>query len=353
MGAAAQLNGEIARADNAHDIAVLLAEQSHCAELLRLFNGHLACLDRNTLEDDLVDLALYRLELIARESGEMGEVEAHFLAVDKLSRLLNVAAEVLSEGCLEQMSRGVVAAGCFALFNIYLSADLIAESDTVSAYEFCDMEYDSVGGLARSGDLERRVFGSDNARVARLSAALAIERGLVEHNNHLGVSGCELVTLAVCDYRLYLGVAGIIGIADKLGRADILERNVAVLPRLSSGILARRTRRRSALSIEAVILVDINAHAALFEQLFCQVNREAESILKLESICAAEHLGIALSDNILKQIETCVYSLIEALFLSLDDLYNKVVLLDEVRIGCCILFDNGLAHFVEESAVDT
>ena len=36
-----------------------------------------------------------------------------------------------------------------------------------------------------------------------------------------------------------------------------------------------------------------------------------------------------------------------------DDLYNKIMLLDEVRIGCCILFDNGLAHFVEESAVDT
>ena len=121
---------------------------------------------------------------------------------------------------------------------------------------------------------------------------------------------------------------------------------------MSSGILARRTRRRSALGIETVILVDINAHAALFKQLFCQVNREAESVLKLECIGAAEHLGIALGNNILKQVETCVYSFIEALFLSLDDLYNKVVLLDEVRISCCILFDNGLAHFVEESAVD-
>lgn len=147
MGAAAQLNGEIARADNAHDVAVLLAEQRHCAELLGLFNGHLACLNVDTLEYSLVHLALYCLELIARERRKMGEVKAHFLAVDKLSRLLNMAAEVLSEGCLEQMSRGVVAAGRFALFNIYLSADLIAESDTVSAYEFCDMEYDSVGVL--------------------------------------------------------------------------------------------------------------------------------------------------------------------------------------------------------------
>ena len=283
----------------------------------------------------------------------MGEVEAHLLAVDKLSRLLNMAAEVLSQSRLEQMSRGMVAAGRLALFDIYLSVDFIAESDAVAAYKSCNVEHNAVGSLACCGNLEGCIIGLDNAGVARLSAALAVERGLVEHNNHLGVRGCELVTLAVCDYCLYLGVAGIIGIADKLGGSDILERNVAVLPRLSSGILARRTRRRSALSIEAVIFVDIDTHAALFEQLFCQVYREAESILKLESICTAEHLGIALSDNILKQIETCVYSLIEALLLSFDDLYNKVMLLDEVRIGCCIFFDNGLAHFVEESAVDT
>ena len=283
----------------------------------------------------------------------MGEVKAHLLAVDKLSRLLNMAAEVLSQSRLEQMSRSVVAAGRLALFNIYLSVDFIAESDAVAVYKSCNVEHNAVGSLAGGGNLEGCIIGLDNAGVARLSAALAVERSLIENNNHLGVRGRELVTLAVCDYRLYLGVAGIIGIADKLGRADILERNVAVLPRLSSGILARRTRCRSALGIEAVILVDINAHAALFKQLFCQVNREAESILKLERICAAEHLGIALSDNILKQIETCVYSLIEALLLSFDDLYNKVVLLNEVRISCCVLFDNGLAHLVEESAVDT
>ena len=264
-----------------------------------------------------------------------------------------MAAEVLSQSRLEQMSRSVVAAGRLALFNIYLSVDFIAESDAVAAYKSCNVEHNAVGSLAGGGNLEGCIIGLDNAGVARLSAALAIERSLIENNNNFGIRSCELGALAVCDYCLYLGVAGIIGIADKLGGSDILERNVAVFPRLSSGILARRTRRRSALVIETVILVDVNAHAALFEQLFCQVYREAESILKLESICAAEHLGIALSDNILKQIETCVYSLIEALLLSLDDLYNKVVLLNEVRISCFILFDNGLAHFVEESAVDT
>ena len=153
----------------------------------------------------------------------MGEVEAHLLAVDKLSRLLNMAAEVLSQSRLEQMSRSVVAAGRFALFNIYLSVDFIAESDAVATYKSCNVEHNAVGSLACCGNLEGRIIGLDNACVARLSAALAIKRGLVEHNNHLGVRGCELVTLAVCDYRLYLGVAGIIGIADKLGGSDILE----------------------------------------------------------------------------------------------------------------------------------
>ena len=79
MRAAAELCGEIAHLHNTHGVAVLLAEERHCAEMLCLVIAHDLCLYVRALKHhvrhDGVDLPY----LIGRKSGEVRKVKAQMI----------------------------------------------------------------------------------------------------------------------------------------------------------------------------------------------------------------------------------------------------------------------------------
>ncbi len=76
MDAAAQLHA-VSELDDAHLVAVLLAEESQCAELARFVYRHVAVLlQRDVLPYLFVDHPLYRAYLFVGHLLEVREVEA-------------------------------------------------------------------------------------------------------------------------------------------------------------------------------------------------------------------------------------------------------------------------------------
>ena len=108
MRTAAEFCGEGAHTDDADNLAVLLAEQRHGAQLFGFLYRKLQFLDRQTDQDAGIDQSLNCLELFCCQRCEMREVEAHPLPVHVGARLLDVLAQHGAERRLQEVARRVV-----------------------------------------------------------------------------------------------------------------------------------------------------------------------------------------------------------------------------------------------------
>ena len=93
VGAAAELDRPAVDVDDAYDVAVLLAEEHHRAEIARLRQRRLEDPHRQVREDALVDALLHLGALLRREWRRMREVEAELVRPHGRARLANVVAE--------------------------------------------------------------------------------------------------------------------------------------------------------------------------------------------------------------------------------------------------------------------
>ena len=118
VGSAAELCGEITHLDNADFVAVLLAEQSHCAALLGIVDAHDGGIDIEALSDLLIDQILDLFQLLSGHCLIVAEVETGPAGILIGTLLLDMGAEDYTQGFLHQVSRTVVAAGVAALFFI-------------------------------------------------------------------------------------------------------------------------------------------------------------------------------------------------------------------------------------------
>ena len=131
VGASAELGGEVADLDDAHLVAVLLAEERHGVVLVdgdvdgHVFEGD----DGGVREHFLINEVLDVLQFLVGDGGEVGEVEAEAVVVDERSGLLDVFAEDLAESGVEEVSSGVIAAGGVAVVGVDDGVDLVADVD--------------------------------------------------------------------------------------------------------------------------------------------------------------------------------------------------------------------------------
>ena len=93
MRPTAELEGVAGDLDDADDVAVLLAEEHRRAEASSLLDGCLEDLDRQVLEDLLVDRPLHPLALVCAQCRGMGEVEAELVRSYRGAGLAHVLAE--------------------------------------------------------------------------------------------------------------------------------------------------------------------------------------------------------------------------------------------------------------------
>ena len=108
MCTAAKLGGEVTHLDHTNNLAVLLAEESHCALFLCSLDIGFLGYNGISRENILVNYSLNSLDLLRSESCEMREVKTANAIIYIGACLLNVVSKDATKRRLKQMSRRVI-----------------------------------------------------------------------------------------------------------------------------------------------------------------------------------------------------------------------------------------------------
>ncbi len=175
MRPAAQLDGVVGNLHDSHDVAVLLAEEHHRAELPRLVDRRLEDVHGPVLEDELVHAALDRVALVGTERVIMREVEAQLVRTHCRAGLVDVIAEHLAKRLMDEMRAGVIRHRRETHRPRNPCADTIAGGEARSTKQehlvvLEAIRVDELGGRAGA------VVELDRAGVRHLSPARRVER---------------------------------------------------------------------------------------------------------------------------------------------------------------------------------
>ena len=133
MRAAAEFGREAVRQlDHAHLVAILLAEERHRVVLVDgHVDGHVVKgFDCRVGQDFAVDDVLDLFEFLVGDLGEVGEVETQAIGMHGGAGLLDVRAEDLSQGRVQQVRAGVIAADGVAAVAVDDSVDVVADGES-------------------------------------------------------------------------------------------------------------------------------------------------------------------------------------------------------------------------------
>ena len=171
--------------EHAHLVAVLLAEEHHRAELLRVVDRHHARAGRRVVEDLGVDDRLDAADLLVGHRRVVREVEARLVRVDERALLLHVGAQHLAQRLVHEVRRRVVAHRARARVVIDLGGHGVADRE-LARLHLADVAEDIGLDLLRVLDGEERQAGAalgKLAAVADLAAGLGVERRAVEDDD--------------------------------------------------------------------------------------------------------------------------------------------------------------------------
>ena len=160
----------LAHGDDAHLIAVFLAEQRPRARLARILQRHQPGLDGRVPQHVGIRHGLHGRELVGRHGLGVREVEAQPIRRHQRAPLLHVIAEHLAQGLVQEMGGGVVGARGRAPRMIDDELDPVAGLEG-ALLDAADVHEDVAQSLLRIGDAEQRALGAlDEALVADLAA---------------------------------------------------------------------------------------------------------------------------------------------------------------------------------------
>ena len=125
---AAELQREVAHLHDAHDVAVLFAEQHHRAHLLGFFDVLLERVNVEVVQNLLVDQAFDLAGLAAGQRLVVREVEAQAVRGDQRAALLDMRAEDGLQGLVQQVRRRVVALDVGAARLVNLRVHRVADA---------------------------------------------------------------------------------------------------------------------------------------------------------------------------------------------------------------------------------
>ena len=284
MRPAAELGREPRDLDHANHVTVLLAKERHGALRDRLRIRLLGRPHVDVRPDPLVHDLLDPLQLLGLDRPVMREVEAQPIRSDERTRLMDMLAEHLAECGVQQVRRGMIAFGVPTAVTGHAGAHHLELRSTSRA---ADRGHPPVH-LAHLDHVHAPAAPDDLANVGHLSPRLSIERRLAQHHRDLPV----LERAHRRDERLDLDL--VVAHERTLGRATLGRAPLREVAQLVSGNgqLARLAilLRHLALSIEPEIEArDVHAVAALDRHQLGEVEREAERVVELERILAADH----------------------------------------------------------------
>ena len=250
---------------DAHLVAIFFTEQCHCAHLLGLVDWHIPVFFQLIVGADLLAHQFFHLpKLFVGYLLEMGEVETQCFGRNIGTFLLDMLAQDLAQGLVEQVRSRVVAFTLDALFPIDFGGK---DSGHVGRQLLNDVDRKVVLAL-RVEDGNLLIAIDQPTRIADLSTHLGVERSFVEH---------QLVKRFVL--LLHLAVAQNFGIAIKEIVADEF-RLAFFQDHPVAGFHGSSVAGTFFLFLHLhVELVDIHVHAMFAENQLGQVERETIRIV--------------------------------------------------------------------------
>ena len=344
---ATQLNREITtHAQHAHAVAVLLAKQRHGAFFLGGFDVGFFSLDRGILANLGVDDIFQRLDLLRLDRFEVAEVKTHALAVNQRAFLLNVLAQNLAQGGVQQVGGRVVQRRGVTHIGVHLGFNGFAHFQAArSNHAVVQESATGLGGVAhvKAGSTRLQVTA-----IADLTARFGIERGLVENHHTLVafVQAGNRLPFFIQRNHLGRGLGSVV--TDKLGRHVDFDQGVVVQAKR-----AGRTGTHTLgfhLAFEAFF---VHGQVALAGDIGRQVHREAVGVVELEHYVARHHGALELSQIQLEDFQTLLQGLGELLFFSLEHALDIGLLAHQLREAGTHLGHQGRDDLVEEIASST
>ena len=184
-----------AHEEHAHLVAVLFVEQGQSAGLHGLVVAHFLGHHGVVGKDHGIHFAFHGADLFGSHGRDMREVEAQMVGADRRTGLMHMRTQHLAQGGLQEMGAGMVAHGVEADAFGHFEADFLIGMD--NAFGHFHLHHDEGGhGLDGVGDFQLAFGGGDEAGVAHLAAASAVERrlegddkALVAHVQHVHGQG--------------------------------------------------------------------------------------------------------------------------------------------------------------------
>ena len=318
----AKLAGVVVHFHNPHLVAVLLAEESHCAAAFGFVERHDFPVHGVVGHDRLVHHPLDGFQLLRLHFFEMVEVEPQVPRVHKRTRLLGVLAENRAKGLVQQVCRRVVAFRGPALLRVDSGQDRPA--DQSRQLLFCgtlDKMQVAVTGLLRVDNAVLAAVGDQDARVAHLAAAFRVERGLVQ--NHL-----------VAQNGQDFGLGFVLRVTHETRRRDVGAdfRSGFGRSRLKGG---RFLRALPLLVHQTVETLFVDGQPSLAGHQLGQVQRETVRVVQEEGHVAGENLFTRREESrrfLLENLEPAVQSATETLLFGLDHPLDQVLALPDLRV---------------------
>ena len=358
MGAAAELGGPAADVHDADDLAVFFAKQGHGAHLLGLVQRHGADGHVHGVKDLVVDDLLHLGQLLGRDGAEVGEVEVGHMGVLVGACLVDMVAQHLPQGRLQQVGGGVVAGDGPAVFLVHLGGQGVAHAD-IAAFQHAGVDKVALGGLFHIQHAEGAVIAGQDAVVSHLAAHLGVEGGLVQDDKDafLGlVVGGDAVGqgLLVRQGHHHTGVGqGVVAGKDGGGGVQRAEqvgapaRDVLLQP-----LGARTLLLLGHLSVEAFL---VHFQALLGRDLAGQVQGEAEGVVQLKDIQAAQHVLVGLFhgvDQVGQDVHAGVDGAGKVGLLGADHLLDVGGVLPQLGVSALAGLDHRLHQVHQEGALD-
>ena len=226
-------------------------------------------------------------ELLSGEGGEVGEVEAEPVGLHQGAGLVDMVAQDLAQGGVQQVGGGVGTHDGLTAVGVHLSLDGVSQLEHASG-QLAGVHILAALVLLHVSDLEGYAAHAQRAVVGGLAAHLGIEGGLVQHHDGLH-AGHELLGLLVLHHQgHHLGVVnGGVVIAHKLGLGHILAELHAGPAQIAQGLPGLP----GALALLVHLIVElrlVQLHALLLHHLQGQVDGEAVGVIQLKGVGAGE-----------------------------------------------------------------
>ena len=266
---------------------------------------------------------------------------------------MDMVAQHRLQRLLQQMGRGVGTHDGLAALHVNGSDHDVVHLDGTGDHPAV-MQILAALVLLDVGHHETAVAHEDHAVVGDLTAHFGVEGGLVQNNDALFAAGNGAGDLIAHAHSQNLGVAVILGVADK-GGGGVVQPQVDACP----GQIAQRLPGFPGANLLLLHQLGkcrlVQGHILVSHHFQGQVNGEAVGIVQFEGVGAGElrlSLGLMLCQHIGENRHAAVDGTGKVLLLHLYHLGDIVAALPQIGIVNLVFLHHGLHDLIEEGVVD-